>query len=122
MALNYKSGDQTQSAISSSSSGSAIDLRGYSKLATHTVFATCTGTSNTASLVVQTSNDAVNWTTIITIWNHADVEDASTDKYFDYIPDGAGGLLSGFGRYIRFRFIAAATYAATYTIFYEAKE
>jgi len=121
MALNYKSGRESQSAIAASTSGNAIDLRGYDKIGISTIFGTCTGTTNTGSLVVQTSNDNVNWHTILTIWSHADVQDASTDTYFDYIPNSDAANQIGFGRYIRFRFIGTGTFAATYTIYWEAK-
>ena len=121
MARSYKSGRETQSAIIATTNSVSVDLRGYSELAVSTIFGTCSGTTNTGSLVIQTSNDNVNWHTIVTIWSHADVVDASTDTYFDFLPDATATALAGFGRYIRFRFIGTGTYAATYTIYWEAR-
>ena len=122
MALNYKTGTETQTAVDATTNSSTIDLAGYSKLDIATKFGTCTGTTNTASLNVQTSNDNSTWFTVLTVWSHADMEDASTDTYHDYIPDSDAANQIGFGRYIRFNLTATGTFAATYTIHWIAKE
>ena len=131
MALNYKKGTQTVSAISADNTGASIDLTGYSKVGISTVFATCTGqASNVGTLKLQTSNDNSNWHNLRTIASEDDHSDLSTDTFWDYIPDhfqtySQGVLeLAGFGRYIRFVF-AASNYTGgtvSYSVHYIAKE
>jgi hypothetical protein len=121
MSVSYLPGREAQSAITATTTGDAIDVRGYKELAISTKFGTCTGSTNTGSLKIQTSNDNSTWHDLLTIWSHADVSDASTDSYFDYLPDNATAGQVGFGRYIRFVFTGGGTFAATYTIYWEAK-
>lgn len=136
MALNYLPGGETKSAITADTNGDAIDLRGYSQLAIHTIFGTCTGQAANASdntahgLWLETSNDKSTWTKILAIAYETDHSDHSADIHYDYIPDHTAAIGSppatsvGFGRFVRFTF-AAANYTAssvTYTIKWEAKE
>lgn len=128
MALNYKSGDITKSDLTPASTltTAALDVRGYSKVAVHTKFATCTGTSNTdVAFYLQTCNSTDgSWTDIVTIVDEAsnNCEDLNGDVYFDYLPDATATALSGFGRYIRFRLKASGTFSVSYTVYWEAKE
>jgi hypothetical protein len=136
MALNYKAGTETQSAITADTNGATIDLIGYSGLAVSTIFGTCTGqaangdTATTQGLWVETSNDNSNWHKILQIAYETDHSAHDSDTHFDYIPDHTAAIASpalhnvGFGRYIRFIF-AAANYtggSVTYTVKWVAKE
>lgn len=122
MALNFRTGTESQTAITATTNSTAVDLSGYSKLDIATKFGTCTGSTNTASLNVQTSNDNSTWFTILTIWSHADMSDASTDTYHDHIPNSDAANQIGFGKFIRFNLTATGTFAATYVINWIAKE
>ncbi len=136
MALNYKSGSQTQSAITADVNGTAIDLRGYSKLFVHTVFATCTGqaangdSNLTQGLWIETSNDNSNWEKIVSIAYETDHSAHSGDTHHDYIPNNSAAVAAlaihavGFGRYVRFTF-AALDYdggSVSYAIYWHATE
>jgi len=123
MAGNYKGSTITKSSITADDSTSAIDLRGFSQLSSEVVFATCTGAAaDTGDLYLQTSNDNLNWFTILTI--AADSGAGLTgDVYFDYLPDGATANQGGFGRYVRWYWDEqCGTPNVSYTIYYEAKE
>lgn len=123
MALNYKPGDETQSALTTATAGSSIELLGYSKLAIQLKFATCTGTTNTAAGVkVQTSNDGDNWADLKTLATETDAQDLSGDNYFDYLPDNGTADEFGFGKYIRFYCFGSGTFSISYTVTYIAKE
>ena len=136
MALNYKTGTETQSAITADTNGSAIDLAGYSRLIVHTIFGGCTGQAangddgSTQGLWIETSNDNSNWEKILRIAYETDHGNHDADTHLDIIPDYATTIASppltnvGFGRYVRFTF-AAANYTGgnvTYTIKWIAKE
>lgn len=122
MALNYKSSSQTASALTAATNGDAIDLRGYSRLAVQIKFGTCTGTTNTSTLLLQTSNDNSNWITIVQIASETDCVDYDSDDYFSYVPDYATAGDGGFGRYVRIRLTGTGTFSVSYTMYYEAKE
>jgi len=130
MAINYKSGTETQSAITTDTNGNAIDLVGYSKLTVQTIFATCTGqagngdTAATQGLWIETSNDNSNWEKLLAIKYETNNSLYSGDTYLDIIPDHTAAISApnqtavGFGRYIRFIF-AAANYtggSVSYTV------
>jgi hypothetical protein len=118
-AANYKSDSETQSALSATTNGTAIDLRGYTELSIYTDFATCTGTTNSCSLIVQTSMDNSNWINLLVISDTTDAEDWSGWEVFDYLPDSNN---QGFGRYVRYRFYTGGTASVSYTIRWEAKD
>jgi hypothetical protein len=129
MSVSFLNGRESQSAITATTTGSPIDVSGYKDLIISTKFGTCTGSTNTGSLKIQTSNDNSTWHDLIIIWSHADVSDASTDSYLDIIPNHTAAITEatpataiGFGRYIRFIFTGTGTYAATYTIEWLAKD
>jgi hypothetical protein len=122
MALNYKSGTETQAALTATTNGNTIDLIGYKELALSTKLATCTGTSNTATLVLQTSNDNSVWHDHFTLASETDAVDFDSDSYFQYLPDNSQSNEFGFGRYIRFRLAASGTFSVSYTIKWLAKE
>lgn len=127
MALSTKHETITKSALTSASTltTAKIEVRGYSKLAIHTVFATCTGTSNTdVNFKLQTSNDGVDWVDIITIADEGsnNAVDLDSDSYFDYLPDATATALAGFGRYVRLKLLASGTFSVSYSVYLEATE
>jgi len=123
---NYTSKTQTASAIAASANGDSIDVRGYKELAVQVKCGTCTGTGNTdVYLELQTSNDGVNFTSAVAAKKIIDasgntVAEISGLNYFATYPDGVTAGM-GFGRYIRFGFVASGTFSATYTITVECK-
>jgi len=121
--ISYKNTSQTVSAIAANTNTDSIDLRGYKELAIQSKFATCVGTSNTATVKLQTSNDGVNWADIITIRSEANIETLSGDNDFDYLPDATATALSGFGRYVRVSIAASSWTTSTIsaTFYFEAK-
>ena len=126
MALNYKSGTETQSAITADTNGATIDLIGYKEIAISVLFGTCTGqASNVGTLKIQTSNDNSNWHALTpTLASEDDNSAFSGDTYFFYLPDNSVTNEHGFGRYVRFVF-AATNYtggSVTYTVKWLAKE
>ena len=124
MAKNYSSGTITKSAITADTDDVGINVRGYSKIAIHTVFATCTGqASNVGTLNLETSNDKSDWISLLVIKAEDDNSGFDSDSYFDYLPDGTVSGSSGFGKYIRFTF-SASNYtggSVSYTVIYELK-
>jgi hypothetical protein len=122
MALNFKSGQETQSALTEATSGTAIDLAGYSKLGVSLIFGTCTGTTNTSTVILQTSNDNSNWHTMSpNLASETDCENYDSDTYFEYWP-GDDTDQKGFGRYVRFRLTGTGTFSVSYTVKWLAKE
>jgi hypothetical protein len=126
MALNYKSGSETQSAITANTNGATIDLIGYKEIAISVIFGTCTGqASNVGTLKIQTSNDNSNWHALTpTLASEDDHTDLSGTTSFQYLPDNSTTDEHGFGRYVRFVF-AASNYtggSVTYTVKWLAKE
>lgn len=119
MALNYYQKVITKSAITAAAATESIDLAGFSKVAIHTRFATCSGTSNTqVDFKVQTSNDDVGWVDLVTIVDEAgnDVVDLSGDSYMTFLPEQTVTGESGIGRYIRFYLTASGTFSASYSV------
>ena len=129
MALNYKSGTETQQTISATTSSTTIDLVGYSQLAVHTRFGVCSGTANGLNtLTIQTSMDNSNWVNICTISSAAaNVVDHNGLEFFDYLPDHTAAIATppvhnvGFGRYVKFTFTATDTFSVSYVIKWLAK-
>lgn len=122
MALNNATGSETQSALTATTNGTAVELRGYSKLAIQTVFATCTGTANTATLTLQTSNNNSDWSDLVEIAAETDAVDFDSDTYTTYLPDQTVAGDSGFCRYIRLRLAGSGTFSVSYTWYYIARE
>jgi hypothetical protein len=124
MALNFKSGTDSQSAISASTNGDSVEVAGYSQVAIHLIFGTCTGATggDTAAITIETSNDDKNYSTLGTIQVAAQGSTLSATKVYDYYPDNATANQIGFGRYIRFVCTVAGTVSITYKINWLAKE
>lgn len=121
--LNFKSGSETQSAITETTNGNTIDLAGYSGIGIQVSFATCTGAAaDSATLVIQTSMDNSNWVDLITLVAYDSGAGHSGDNHFHYIPDGATANEGGFLRYIRYRCVADGSPSLSYTIKWIAKE
>jgi len=119
MALNFYAKTITKSAIAATAATESIDLAGFSKVAIHTIFATCSGTTNTqVDFKVQTSNDDSDWVDLVTIVDEAgnDVVDLSGDSYMNFIPEQTVAGDSGIGRYIRFYLTASGTFSASYSV------
>jgi len=117
-----RGGTEDQSALAATqTTWKVVDLRGLREIAIQVKFGTCTGTTNTATLKIQTCNDNTNWADLKTLKSEADVANMSGDNVFIYLPDNATATETGFGRYIRFHFASTGTFSATYKISWEAK-
>jgi hypothetical protein len=117
--MAYKQGSVTKSAITATTDDDKIDVTPYKSIAIQAKFATCTGTSNTSTLKMQTSNDGENWADCTpTLASETDAADLNGDNYFQFLPDGGTTNEFGFGKYIRFTFTGSGTFSVSYTITY----
>lgn len=118
----FRSSTETQSALAATqTTWLPVELRGFKEIAIQIKFGTCTGTTNTATLKLQTSNNGIDYADLMTLKSEADVANMSGDNVFAYLPDNATAGQTGFGRYIRFHFASSGTFSASYTITWEAK-
>jgi len=101
---NFKEGTVTFSAVThAGESSTAVDVRGYNSIAIQLKFATCAGSTNSATVKMQTSNDNSNWADCTpTLASEANASSFSGGNYFIYLPDNATANEFGFGKYIRF--------------------
>lgn len=124
MAKNFRESLDIQSAITASQNSDAIDLAGYSKLAIHVKFGTCTGViASSGQYTLQTSNDGKFWDTmtgdIKVNTSGATLSDTTVFKHF---PDNATADETGFGRWVRFRMVVTGAPSLSYTTYWHAKE
>ena len=124
MPLNYKKGTDSQSAITATTTApTAIDASGFSQVAAHAIFGTCTGTaSETCAISIQTSNDNQTWATLGTIVSATQGSSLSGTNTFDYFPDNATANAFGFGTFIRFVATLTSGASITYNIKWHLKE
>lgn len=128
MALNYKDGTDIQAAITASQNSSALDLRGFSKLAIQVKFGTCTGVIDSAArYTLQTSNiggtSSSDWSTMTGLIQ-ASTSGATLAGItaFKYFPDNGTADETGFGRWVRFRMVITGAPSLSYTTYWLAKE